>query len=96
MKLAQIIIAALAFITGMNAAWYWYCASRVTADPGWGRNGVVESGVHSAAQDGWIAALIQSSVESTRLNQIAAKCTAASVGLTAIAAILGVLAPPSS
>lgn len=69
---------------------YWHRASRVTADPGWGRDGLVEPGVHSVAQDAWIAALIQSASESARLNKIAAVWTAATALLAAIASVLSV------
>jgi len=88
MKVAEIAIAILAFVTGLVAAWYWYRASKITADPGWGPNGLAEPGVHSAAQDAWIAAMLQSASESARLNKIAALWTAVTVALTSISAIV--------
>lgn len=87
MKIAEITLAILAFVTGLVAAGYWYRASKVTADPGWDPNGLAEPGVHSAAQDAWIAAMLQSASESARLNKIAALWTAVSIFLTAISAI---------
>lgn len=92
MKIAEIALAILAFVTGLVAAGYWYRASKITADPGWGRNGLVEPGVHSAAQDAWIAAMLQSASESARLNKIAALWTAAAVALNALAALIAFLA----
>lgn len=90
MKIAEIAIAILAFVTGLVAAWYWYRASKITADPGWGPNGLAEPGVHSAAQDAWIAAMLQSASESARLNKIAALWTAVTVALTGISSIAAV------
>lgn len=90
MKVAEIAIAILAFATGLVAAWYWYRASKITADPGWGPNGLAEPGVHSAAQDAWIVAMLQSASESARLNKIAALWTAVTVALTGISSIAAV------
>jgi len=87
MKVAEIAIAILAFVTGLVAARYWYRASKITADPGWGPNGLAEPGVHSAAQDAWITAMLKSASESARLNKIAALWTAMAVALTGISSI---------
>ncbi len=88
MKIAEIAIAVLAFVTGLVAAWYWYRASKITADPGWGPNGLAEPGIHPAAQDAWIVAMLRSASESARLNKIAAFWTAAAVALNALAALI--------
>ena len=87
MKIAEIVLAMLAFVTGLIAAWYWYRASKITADPGWGHNGLVEPGNRSAAKDAWIAAMLKSASESARLNKIAALWTAMAVALTGISSI---------
>ncbi|MGH8115675.1 MAG: hypothetical protein ACREPS_11580 [Rhodanobacteraceae bacterium] len=76
----------------MLAAWYWYKASRVQPDPGWDGTRLVEPGVHSMAQDAWIAAMLQSASESARLNKIAALWTAVAVALNALAALLAFIA----
>jgi len=88
MKIVEIAIAILAAVTGMVAAGYWYRASRITADPGWGPNGLARPGIHSAEQDGWIVAMLQSASESAHLNKIAALWTAVTVALTGISAIV--------
>ena len=92
MKVAEIAIAALAFVTGLIAAWYWYRASKIAADPGWGPNGLAEPGVHSTTQDAWIGAMLQSASESARLNKIAAFWTAVAAMLNALAALTALIA----
>ncbi|WP_418646929.1 hypothetical protein ACNQFN_15650 [Thauera butanivorans] len=77
-----------AIATGMLAAWYWFKASRVKIDPGWDRNGLVEPGIHSAAQDAWMAALIRATADSARLNKVAAIWTAVAVALNALAGLV--------
>ena len=91
MKIAEILLAVLAFVTGMTATWYWYQASGVRIDRDSGHGTVPQSGVHSAEQDAWIVALIQAGIASARLNKIAATWTAITVALTAITTILSAL-----
>lgn len=88
MKYLELVLAVAAFITGLLAAGYWYKASRVTADPEWGRNGEYRPVTHSMEQDAWIAVLIQSASESARLNKIAALWTAVAVALNALATLI--------
>jgi hypothetical protein len=90
-KYLVIALTAAACLTGLLSAWYWQKASLVPVDPGWGANGLVEPGVHSLSQDAWIAAMLRASLESARLNKIAARWTAVTAALTAIAALTGVL-----
>lgn len=90
MKIVEITLAILALVTGLVAAWYWYRASKITADPGWGPNGLAEPGVQSAARDAWIAAMLQSVSESARLNRIAALWTAVTVALAGISSVAAV------
>lgn len=92
MKTVEIALALLAFVCGMLAAWYWLRASRVPTDPGWGKNGLGQPGIHSMAQDAWIMAIMQSAAESGRLNAIAARWTALTAVLTALAALIAVVA----
>ena len=90
MKIAEVIITMLALVTGLVAAWYWYRASKITADPGWGQTGLVEPGIHSAVQDAWMAATLKAASESARLNKLAAQWTAVAVALTGISSIAAV------
>ncbi|WP_458070530.1 hypothetical protein [Rhodanobacter sp. BL-MT-08] len=91
MKRIELLLAVCAFATGLLSAWYWLKASKVPADPGWGKGGMVESGIHALSQDAWIAAMLQAASESSRLNKIAARWTAATAALTVTGALIGAL-----
>ena len=91
MKGIELVLAVCAFATGLLSAWYWLKASRAPANPGWGEGGVVEPGIHALSQDAWIAAMLQAASESSRLNKIAARWTAATAALTVIGALIGAL-----
>lgn len=52
MKSIELLLAVCGFATGMLSALYWLKASRVLVDPGWGKGGIVEPGVHALSQDG--------------------------------------------
>jgi len=87
----ELLLAVCAFATGLLSAWYWLKASRVSADPGWGKGGMVEPGIHALSQDAWIAAMLHAASESARLNKTAAYWTAATVALTGISTLVGAL-----
>ena len=59
MKCIELLLAVCAFATGMLSALYWLKASKVSIDPGWGKDGMVEPGVHALSQEGWIAAALR-------------------------------------
>jgi predicted DNA repair protein MutK len=90
-KSIELLLAVCAFGTGMLSAWYWLKASKVPTDPGWGKGGIVEAGIHALSQDAWIAAMLQAASESSRLNKIAARWTAATAALTVTGALIGAL-----
>lgn len=84
---SSIVLAMGAAITGLNAAQYWLRASQVPINPAWR----VEPGEQDAAHRGWMARMLQASIDSANLNAKAARWTAVSVVLTVTSAIVGAL-----
>jgi hypothetical protein len=95
-RLITIAFAAMAFLTGLTAAWYWYGSSKVAIDPGWrspaNPSGPMEPVEPEAQQMAWTAATLKALNEAAALNKVAASWTAVSVALNAASAILGALA----
>jgi hypothetical protein len=75
-----------ATFTGLVAAGLWWRASLVPVAPIWGHMEPVE---RSAAQEGWLVALLETTAKSSGLNAWAAKWTAGSVVLTAVGTFAG-------
>lgn len=89
MKIAEIVIALLAFTAGLLAAWYWYKASRIQTVPKWSYSGEA-SWAQAFGQHRWTEELIARTSESARLNKIAALWTAVTVALAGISSIAAV------
>jgi hypothetical protein len=79
---------AAAVVTGFISARLWFKSAQVSSDPFFGG---VQSGDESIAQGQWIAAILRDSLEAAELNRQAARMTAWSVGIGAVATILGAL-----
>jgi hypothetical protein len=90
-KYLELVLAAVAFITGLLAAWYWYKASRIQTVPKWGYSGEGHW-AQALGQHRWTEELITSTSESARLNKIAALWTAVAVMLNALAALIAFIA----
>ncbi len=90
MKWVSVAIGLLGLGAGGFAAWYWYCASKVSTAPTWARGkNPFEPVDRELAHIGEIAGLVQGANESTRLNKIAAQWTGASIFLSALSAVIG-------
>jgi hypothetical protein len=87
MKWASVGLAALATVTGLVAAYYWYRASKIQIEPTW----LTEPGDNQLSQMGWMAGMMRAFMESAGLNKHAAFWTAFSVALTAVSSIVGVV-----
>jgi hypothetical protein len=88
-KLASIVLAALAAGTGVFAAHCWYRASKIQIEPPWD---ATEPGETIDSQMGWTAGLMQAFKASGDLNKTAARWTAVSFGLGAVSTLVGILA----
>jgi hypothetical protein len=77
------IFAALAVISGLVAAWYWYQSTKPTVPP------VVEDNVMHAMK--WFNGVKDTADQTARANKKAALWTAASVLLGAISTLSGAL-----
>jgi hypothetical protein len=88
MRCAALILAALSFVTGLLAAWYWYKSSilpverRIDRGPKGGMPGVVRA---------WLGGIIASAETSAALNKKASIWTAATVILGTLANFLGLI-----
>ena len=91
LKLAAIIVAIVAFIAGIRAAYLWYRASRVQIVPMWVKDGRIEPVNPGQAQAEWTVATNEAVSKSGELNRGAAKWTAAAVALSTISTLLGAL-----
>lgn len=75
-----------AVVAGFIAARLWYKSAQISNDPFMGG---VESGDPLIAQGQWIGAILRDSMDVAKLNRKAARMTAWSVGLGAVATVLG-------
>jgi hypothetical protein len=93
MRMAAILLALAALLTGLRAAWRWFQSSKVTIDPGWtGEHGSMEPVLPELQQSGWTSGTMKAFTEAAAPNKSASLWTAASVGLSAISAVAGALA----
>ena len=88
MKCVSVVFALAAGVTGFTAAYFWFKASKIPIDPGWG----VEPGEVEAAHEGWITGTVKAVNESASLNKTAAIWTACSVVLGAASTLFSSLA----
>lgn len=91
MKYLGAVLAALAFGTGLMAAWRWYQSSKVQIDPGWWQPGSgrpIEPVGESAKAMDWSVATLKAFNEASALNKKAAVWTAASVLFAAAASLV--------
>ena len=96
MKIVSLILALGALVSGLTASWRWYQASQVQINPGWvgiDDYGPLEPVLPEQQQMGWTVATLSAFSEAAGLNKAASLWTACSVGLTAVSAIIGALAP---
>lgn len=89
MKIAAIVLAVLAFLTGLRAAYLWYRASRVHVMPMWDNEGFIEPVDPVMAQSHWTVATQQTISKSGELNQRGAMWTAAAVFLSTASTLVG-------
>lgn len=89
MKEASIILAIIAFIAGLRAAYLWYCASKVHVVPFWSDGQSFEPVDPVMAQGHWNVATQQTIAESGKFNQRAAMWTAVSIGISAGSTLIG-------
>jgi hypothetical protein len=85
LRLATIVLAAMALITGLLASWKWYEASKIHPKPNW----KIEPVVPTLRHMGWDAATLEAFQKAGELNARAALWTAVSVALSALSSILG-------
>ncbi len=71
------VLALIAFSSGLMGAWFWYRSSKVVTIPL--RVGRVDPSAPDAAETGWISGLLVAGNEAARLNKIASLWTAASL-----------------
>lgn len=91
-KYLSFTLGVLGLITGVYAAHLWNKASKVPVTPTYLRFGGIEPLDQSTSNAQWIAGLLQSIEQSGRLNQSAAKWTAAAVLLGSAASFFGLFA----
>ena len=72
MKLASVLLAIIAFLAGLRAAYLWYRASRVQIIPMWIQDGRIEPVAPGQAQAEWIVALLETATKSGDLNRLSA------------------------
>jgi hypothetical protein len=65
----------------------WVKGCQVKIDPKW----IVEPGEPIASQEGWVAALIGTGIETANLNKVAARLAAVSVATGSAASFLSML-----
>lgn len=97
-KPLSLFLAAIGLITGIVAACYWYKASQVTIDPGWGIPGLdahIEPVVSEMRQLDIEVATANAFHSSGYHNKWAALWTAASVILNAISSFLSSMTCPT-
>lgn len=80
------VLALLAFCSGLTAAWFWYRSSMVVAIPL--RVTRIEPGMPETSGTDWVSGLLVAGNEAARLNKIASLWTAASVAFAAVSNLL--------
>ncbi len=89
MKEASIVLAIVAFIAGLRAAYLWYSASKVHVMPFWSDGQSIEPVDPVAAAAHWNVATQQTITKSGTLNQSAAIWTALSIAFSAASTLVG-------
>lgn len=87
MQFISLCLALLACGSGLWAAREWFVASRIPVAPSW----IVEPGEVTASLQGWVAASMAASAQSSRLNARAAIWTGVSVALSGLLAVSSVV-----
>jgi hypothetical protein len=90
MKVASVVFAIMALLTGLWAAWKWYEASKIHPKPSWQVKPVEPTLKHM----GWDAVTLERFHKAGVLNGSAARWTAFSVACSAISSILSSLVQP--
>ena len=91
MKTLSVVLAVLAFASGLWAAYLWHQASRVQVIPFQEYEGRIEPVDPHQSQAEWIIALIDTAIQAGDLNRRAAKWTALAVALSTASALLSSL-----
>jgi hypothetical protein len=94
MKCASIVLAVLACLAGLVAAWYWRESTKVQIDTGWGLPGsgmLIEPINDTQKSLAWAVATIQAFNKASELSRTAALWTAGTVFLSALSAIAGAI-----
>lgn len=90
MRWLVFFVASAGLVTGLIAAWFWLCASKVPVQPTWAKNGIrAEPFDPDQARMSEIGGLFEAGQESARLNAKAAIWTAISVILSGASAVVG-------
>ncbi len=89
MKAASVVLAIVASVAGLRAAYLWYRASRVQIEPLWAQSDRIEPVDRVQAQSEWLYGIFQASNTSADLNRRAAKWTAVAVALSTAATLAG-------
>jgi hypothetical protein len=87
MRNSIIALEILGAAAGLYAAYCWWVASTGKIEPGW----EVEPGEAESSQAGWTAGVMNSIVQSTKLNKRAAWWTGLAVLFGAVSSILSAL-----
>jgi hypothetical protein len=88
MRICTVGLQIVSALAGLYAAYCWWIASASRIDPAW----IIEPGETELSQAGRIGGLMNSVVDSARLNKRAAVWTAVAVLFGAVSSIFGVLA----
>lgn len=87
-KIAAICFAVLSAVTGLLAAHFWNESSKIGISPSWGHSEPLQT---EDQNTGWIVGTLDAFSRSASLNSRAAKMTAISVIISALAGVLGSL-----
>ena len=90
-KAMAIVLALISLGAGLYAAWKWKQSSDVAIDPAWS-SPTAEPGNPEMAQNGWISGMLAANTQAAELNKTAARWTAVSVSMGALANVVSVLA----
>lgn len=89
MKQASIVLAIIAFIAGLRAAYLWYRASKVHVMPFWSDGQSIEPVDPVTAAAHWNIATQKTIAKSGTLNQRGAVWTAISIAFSAASTLVG-------
>lgn len=87
MQIISVLLALLACGSGLWAAREWFVVSRIPVVPSW----IVEPGEVTGSLQGWVAAIMAASHQSSRRNARAAIWTGVSVALSGLLAVSSVV-----